>query len=632
MSKNQKNKKPQKPLTQDKKVISYPSLGEPGSNHWFFNKWFQYLFLFIVSIVLYSNTIFHDYTLDDVIVITKNSFTQKGFGGIWDILTKDTFDGYTTVKNLVAGGRYRPLSVITFAIEIGIFGPGHPAIAHFINVLLYGLAVVMLFKFMSDYMFRNNPLIPLIAALIFAIHPIHTEVVANIKSRDEIMATIFIFLSLQLFFNYQDNKNKKWLLVTSLVCFFLSLMSKETVLTYNAIIPLLFYFFYNKDLKESILKTLPFIAVTVLFLFMRFRITGMSSGQNNDILNSPYLYANAQEAFATKTWVLLRYLWLLFFPHPLTYDYTYDQIPYVKIFHPKFLASFAINAALIVYAFKTMKNRSIVSFSILVYFIGISIVSNFAFDVGAPMGERFLFHSSIGFSILMAYGIMVFVFNAKTGTFETRKMLSIVFVALIFVLGSFKTIDRNRDWENEDVLYVVDGEVSPNSAHATMNSAVSYVNLANKAADSTQKTIYFKKGIEQFKKAIAIHPKFADAYVNMGATYYMLKNTDSTAMAWEMAKKYSPAHPLLPGYFLVLSNLCYNEGLKYYQKNNVEKAVEYYNKSLKYNDKNIDALYNLGGSYLVKGDVNKAREYWTRVLEIKPDHAEVNKWMSQISK
>src|SRR6185369_7431243 len=101
--------------------------------------------------------------------------------------TRDTFDGYTNVKNLVAGGRYRPLSVITFAIEIGIFGPGHPAKSHFVNIVLYGLLVVMLFKFMRDHLFKNNSLIPFIAALIFAIHPIHTEVVANIKSRDEIM-------------------------------------------------------------------------------------------------------------------------------------------------------------------------------------------------------------------------------------------------------------------------------------------------------------------------------------------------------------------------------------------------------------------------------------------------------------
>lgn len=627
----QKVKKQLKQIPQEKVQPSYPAL-ELAANHFIFNKWFQYALIFIVSIAIYSNTIIgYDYTLDDVIVITKNNFTLKGFDGIKDILTKDTFDGYTSVKNLVAGGRYRPLSVVTFAIEIGLFGPGHPARSHFINVLLYGIMVLLLFKLMRDHLFKNNSLIALIAALIFAIHPIHTEVVANIKSRDEIMASMFIFLSLHLFFNYQGNK-KISSMILSFVCFFFSLMSKETVLTYNAVIPLIFYFFYKKSFGESIVKTLPFIGVTVLFLMMRFRITGFSAGQNNDILNSPYLYATPVEAFATKVWVMLRYLWLLFFPHPLTYDYTYNQIPYIKLSNLKFLISAAINLFLIAYALIKMKTRSIISFSILVYFIALSIVANFVFDVGAPMGERFLFHSSIGFSILAAYAIMNFVYNSHILTFDYRKILSIGSVILILLMGSFKTIDRNKAWKNEDVLYVVDGEVSSNSAHATMNSAVSYVNLANKAADSTLKKMYFRRGISQFKKAIVIHPKFADAYVNMGATYYMLKNTDSTAFAWEMAKKYSPAHPLLPGYFQVLSNLCYNEGLQYYQKGSIEKAREYYEKALRYNDKNVEALYNLGGSYLIKGDTKKAREYWERVLQINPNHPEVNKWISQIPK
>lgn len=628
MSKIQKNKKTVvSPL-----VINYPILNGFNAKHLIFQKWFQYLFLFILTFLIYSNTILHDYTLDDVIVITKNSFTQKGFAGIKDILTKDTFDGYTNVKNLVAGGRYRPLSVITFAIEIGLFGPGHPAIAHFINVLLYAFLIVLLFKFMKDHLFKNNPLLALLAALVFAIHPIHTEVVANIKSCDEIMATIFMIVSMQLFFDYRQKQNRKILFALSLFCFFLSLMSKESVLTYNAIIPLVFYFFKGKELKESIYKAFPFIAVTIVFLIMRFKITGLSASQNNDILNSPYLYASGVEAFATKVWVLLRYLWLLFFPYSLSYDYTYNQIPYVKIANVKFLMSLLINGGLIYYAFKTMKDRNIISFCILIYFIGISIASNFAFDIGAPMGERFLFHSSIGFSVFLSYSIFYFTEKINWNTLKLRRTIAGTFVALIAVLGIFKTVDRNFDWKNEDVLYIVDGKTSPNSAHATMNSAVSYVNLANKESDSTQKKIYFEKGISEFKKAIVIHPKFADAYINMGATYYMMKDVDNTAMAWEKAKELSPNHPLLVGYFSVLSNMCYNEGLKYYQQKNIAKAIAYYQQSLKYNDKNTDALYNLGGSYLSIGDLAKAREMWTKVLQIKPDHAEAKKWLNQISK
>jgi len=77
-----------------------------------------YLILFIFTFLLYGNTLTHDFALDDAIVITDNDFTKKGIRGIPDILTNDTFTGFFGVKkNLVSGGRYRPLSLVLFAIE-----------------------------------------------------------------------------------------------------------------------------------------------------------------------------------------------------------------------------------------------------------------------------------------------------------------------------------------------------------------------------------------------------------------------------------------------------------------------------------------------------------------------------------
>jgi len=76
------------------------------------------IIIFLIGFGLYANTLSHDYTLDDKIVITENEFTKSGFAGIPDILTTDVFVGFYGVdKNLVTGKRYRPLSLVTFAIE-----------------------------------------------------------------------------------------------------------------------------------------------------------------------------------------------------------------------------------------------------------------------------------------------------------------------------------------------------------------------------------------------------------------------------------------------------------------------------------------------------------------------------------
>ena len=74
-----------------------------------------YILILVMSFLLYGNTISFDYALDDLIVIRNNSFTQKGFRGIKEIFSYDSFTGfYGKEKKLVEGGRYRPLSIASF--------------------------------------------------------------------------------------------------------------------------------------------------------------------------------------------------------------------------------------------------------------------------------------------------------------------------------------------------------------------------------------------------------------------------------------------------------------------------------------------------------------------------------------
>jgi protein O-mannosyl-transferase len=108
--------------------------------------WIHGLIILIVSFLLYGQSLQYGYVLDDTIVVDENKFVAKGVNGIWDILSKETFTGYFgEQKNLVAGARYRPLSLVSFALEQSIFGK-KPAISHFINILLYALCGWFLYR------------------------------------------------------------------------------------------------------------------------------------------------------------------------------------------------------------------------------------------------------------------------------------------------------------------------------------------------------------------------------------------------------------------------------------------------------------------------------------------------------
>ena len=163
------------------------------SRHWTINSKLHIYIIFIFALVVYANTLVNDYTQDDAIVLTDNMYTQQGFKGIPGLLTKDTFFGFFKKEGkdkLVSGGRYRPLTPIIFAIEHQFFG-NNPMASHFINIILFGILCVVLYKvllllFVEKEYKKIQYIIPFFAALLFLSHPIHTEAVANIKGRDEI--------------------------------------------------------------------------------------------------------------------------------------------------------------------------------------------------------------------------------------------------------------------------------------------------------------------------------------------------------------------------------------------------------------------------------------------------------------
>jgi len=225
-----------------------------------------------LAAVLYANTLGCDYTWDDAIVITDNDFTKSADFG--NIFTKDTFHGFfKQKKNLVAGGRYRPLTLAMFAVEYQIMES--PFLGHLMNVLWYALTGIVLYLVLLKLINpeRRDDLklwfIPLVASLLFIAHPIHTEAVSNIKGRDEIITLLGALAALYFALRAYYEENNLWMLLSGLV-FFLGLLAKENAITFLAVVPLAFYFFTKADFIQIAKYTLPLAVATVAFLMIRF--------------------------------------------------------------------------------------------------------------------------------------------------------------------------------------------------------------------------------------------------------------------------------------------------------------------------------------------------------------------------
>ena len=227
------------------KQKKYPSTNPPSLNvsmEKSISKKYLYIIIGIAAFLLYANTLGHDYTVDDTTVIKNNKFTVQGFAGLDEIFTTSYRAGYWDRTE----GLYRPISVAMFAMEWAI-APEQPWLGHFMNVFIYALTAVVLFSLMRSLLRKMHPFIPLLVTLLWIFHPVHTEVVANIKSRDELLSFFFGILTLRLLMLHLDSK-KTYALIVSFIVFFLGLLSKENSVTWAGVIPLAIWCFTNESL------------------------------------------------------------------------------------------------------------------------------------------------------------------------------------------------------------------------------------------------------------------------------------------------------------------------------------------------------------------------------------------------
>ena len=564
------------------------------------------LIILLYSVFLYLNTANHEYAFDDAVAITGNKFIEKGMSGIPDLFTHDFFAGIYDSALELPGGRYRPLSLVTFAIERQF--SANPTTSHIINILLYALTAVILLLTLEE-MFPGRFMFCATATLLFIAHPLHTEVVANVKSRDEILSFMGLCLALLYLFRWVKSNNKKYL-VFSLVAYFLSLLSKENGITFLAIIPLTLYCFAGQDLKKSMATTLPYFITGVAFVLIRAHFVGfIGDRENTDIMENPFTGTGFSERMATITVILGKYLGLLFYPHPLSSDYSFNQIPIVGWNNGKALLSLLIHVALGVYAIRELKNKSIVAYGILFYFITMSLVSNIVFNIGAPMGERFAFLPSLGFCLAITAVYLKWIKKENSNNLKVPLMAFLPFIVVL--LGfSFKTITRNKDWKNNETLFGADVVSVPNSAKAQYYYANTLLNYALSGKDDPEKPNWLKTALPHAKRATEINPKFHHAFYCLGQIYQEMNIPDSAITAFNHVLELQPTH------ILTQSALGTVYGK---QKGDFKNAIHYLTLAVKYNPKDGGAFENLGIAYAMKGVFDSSLVAFNRALELKPE-------------
>ncbi len=611
-----KKKKPAnkvRPTPTDKPKVTAPLLKiEAG---WWSRNWLPGLLLFVLAISLYAITIHFDYVLDDKIVFTENQLVAKGFSGIWELLTTESFLGYFgEQKDLVVGARYRPLSLVTFAMEHQYFGM-NAKVSHLINVLLYGFTGLLLFRVVGiilpkpkqEYWWLG---LPFVAALLFVAHPVHSEVVANVKGRDEILALLLALATLYCSLRYLASKSFGWV-AGSVICFFLALLAKENALTFLAVIPLTIYCFSKAGLREHLVVGLPLLLTGLLYLWVRTDIIGylLSSGKEiTDIMNNPFFGLQKGEKFATIFYTLGQYLKLLFIPHPLTHDYYPYHIPVLQWSDLRPILAFLLNAGLLIYAFFGVWRKQVIAYGILLYFITLSIVSNIPFTVGTFMNERFIYMPSIGFCIAMAWLISRKLPDWVQQEGDRYNILSVGLLALM--AGGFigKTISRVPAWRSEMSLNRAAIKVSYQSARANCFMGTALYKEYLEESDQATKNALLEDINFYIDRSLEINPKYISAL------------TMKAGVVAENYNRDADIDKLLADFYHLITN---KPNLNY-----INEYVEYLIERGDQNDKLVEWCYKVGTFFLQnnQGQPQLGFKYLMQYgLQIAPNDPRLNK-------
>lgn len=593
----------------------------------------HYLIIIALALLCYANTLTLHFALDDRMVILESKYTIKGgWESVKAIFTEDTFTGYFGSDHaIVAGGRYRPMSQLTYMIEFQLFGKDirerigdlddyynlhngdHeayfydtplPFVCHLMNLLYFILLCLILYEVLARIFPQYEgkkwyQSLAFLAVLLFTVHPIHTEAVANVKGRDEIFAMLGALVSLWCSLQYVDSRKWYWL-VLSLIAFTFGIFSKENAITFLAVVPLALYYLKsdNKRPIDYLITLIPILIGSVFFLIVRAKVLGsmMQPDMTSNILNNPYVHSTRAQQIATTlvTWGI--YLRLLFFPHPLTHDYYPRQIAITDFSNPLVWLILAGCIALVVYAVWKLKKKSVPAFAILFFVITFSITSNLLFNVGTFMNERFVFVASAGFTLLVGWWLYLL----ATSQPPVLRKTAVGITGVICLLFGIKTFTRNFAWMDDFTLFLTDVKTSENSIKCNISAGGSCLQIWKKSHKERDKRDAYK----YLEKALKLDDHALNAYLLLSELAYLDENPELALQAARNANLIDPENPQAKNLLEMAGNSMKAHELdpvnKLLNEGRVDEAWREVNKILEKEPDNIVAK-NVRGNVLGRG-------------------------------
>ncbi|NXA36896.1 TMTC3 protein, partial [Eudromia elegans] len=616
-----------------------------------------------VVVACYWNSLFCGFVFDDVSAILDNKDLHPSTP--LKNLFQNDFWG-TPMSEERSHKSYRPLTVLTFRLNY-LFSELNAVSYHFLNLVFHVMVCIIFLKVCKLFLDSRSSVV---ASLLFAVHPIHTEAVTGVVGRAELLSSIFF---LAAFLSYTKSKGPDNTIVWTPIAVTVFLVAVATLCKEQGItvvgiccvyevfiaqgytLPVLLdtaiQILRGKGsipfpMLQTLLKLIVLMFSTLLLVVVRVQVI-QSQLPVFTRFDNPAAVSPSPARQLTFNYLLPVNAWLLLNPSELCCDWTMGTIPLVEslldVRNVATLSFFCFLGSLIVFSLRYPGDSSkTVLMGLCLIVLPFIPASNLFFPVGFVVAERVLYVPSMGFCILVAHGWK------KLSNKSVLRKVSWVCLVLVLFTHALKTLHRNWDWESEYTLFMSALKVNKNNAKLWNNVGHALENEKN-----------FERALQFFIQATQVQPDDIGAHMNVGRTYKNLNKTKEAEESYLIAKSLMPqiipgkkyAARVAPNHLNVYINLAnliranesrleeadqlyrqaismrpdfkqayISRGELLLKMNKPLKAKEAYLRALELDRTNADLWYNLAIVYIELKDPAEALKNFNRALELNPMH------------
>lgn len=605
------------------------------------------------------NSVSNQFAYDDGPIIQDNGRIRSlaNFREIW---LSDWWKPQTEDERIVFRMRdrlYRPLTMFSFAMNYAVHGAS-PVGYHVLNVLLHAAACALVWCFIHR-LFEDRAIAACAAAL-FAVHPIHSEAVANVVGRAEVLAAVFVLVGL-IGMLPRRGLPSTGRIAGAAAAFLAAMLSKETAVCYPALAALVLAWRANVNRAvdggarkagqaagrrsgKTALATMVMLLVPAAIYFP-LRYAALDGHLLRDraptVLFNPLIEATTIERILTPFAILAEYFRIFIVPNRLSSDYGIGVLDRVSGPDLRVMCGVALTVAVVfalggyraVHAWR--RRMAVLTALFLVSYV---LISNTVLLIGVNMAERLMYWPSVpvvGLFATLAVELWRRLLAPGAPKAELGRIAQFAGLAFLVVLA-LRTVVRNQDWHDNLALFRADIATHPRSAVLNLNGGELLLGF-----NRPELTM---RAIEHIRRGLEIHPRNAQALNSLARAYYQSGDKDKARRHIEASLTFDPVNPparrlltLLehdvddlraravelqaaattrPGDLMLLTEAV--DRLR--QLGKAEDARRLVEQAVQAAPGDVGILYLYGESLILVNEAEKAREVLERVVRIDPDH------------